>query len=87
MSALRQSRFQHATGDVRPSEAFTLDFDLTKLEGWKPMQGALTARGIYTAKNEFRGKADWPKLQTIWEGKLVTEPVKITLSVAATRPS
>ena len=69
-----------STKELAPGEAFSLDFDLTRLNGWKPMQAAVTVRGIYESKNEFKGKADWPKLQNMWEGRLVTEPLRISFS-------
>ena len=36
-----------------------------------PVQDAVTVRGICESRNEFKGKADWPELQNMWEGRLV----------------
>jgi hypothetical protein len=64
--------------ELAPGETFSANFDLTKLEGWKPVAATIQIRGVYQARNEFKGDPDRPKLQTLWEGRLVTEPVKVT---------
>jgi hypothetical protein len=66
--------------ELAPGEAFSVDFDLAKLEGWKPAAATIQVRGVYQSKNEFKGKPGFPNLQNMWEGRLVTEPVKVTFA-------
>jgi len=66
--------------DLAPGESFTVDLDLAKLAGWKPMPGKAWIRGVYQCKNEFKGQPDRPNLQAIWEGRLTTEPAETVFS-------
>lgn len=41
--------------------------------------GAYRIRGVYTAKNEFKGDPRWARLDHLWEGRLITEAAEIAV--------
>lgn len=44
--------------------------------------GAYRIRGVYAAKNEFKGDPTWARLAHLWEGRLITEALQITVKPA-----
>ncbi|MBL8794944.1 MAG: RNA polymerase sigma factor [Planctomycetia bacterium] len=59
---------------------------LVKSEWQAPLAvGVYRIRGVYAAKNEFKGDPTWVRLMHLWEGRLVTEAVQVTIREPAAK--
>jgi len=71
------------TGRIIPRQEAVADpakAPLAQAEWKVPLApGAYRIRGIYAAKNDFKGDPTWANLAHLWEGRLITEAVQITI--------
>lgn len=65
--------------ELKPGEAFSLDFDLNKMSAGPLAAGKYVVRGVYQTGNPFKGQPGFARLDNVWEGKLVTDAISLEI--------